>query len=196
MLVTALPGAAEDSRVKVSRSTRPFGGEEAEEGDSEEVEKEEEMGLKLEDTSPSFKASISEATLSTGDSGELGYIIIDDLLMGDMARWMNSFSCIGSLLMDELKREKMTLFAVSSALVANWHLSPYLHDPTSAKLRHSSVLYREDGPRDWAACEPLLEVLLVFFSAGSLKLRSSFLCGSLPFPMCWTAEAEAVERTD
>lgn len=119
MLVTALPGAAEDSRVKVSRSTRPFGGEEAEEGDSEEVEKEEEMGLKLEDTSPSFKASISEATLSTGDSGELGYIIIDDLLMGDMARWMNSFSCIGSLLMDELKREKMTLFAVSSALVGS-----------------------------------------------------------------------------
>lgn len=122
MLVTELPGAAEDSRVKVSKSTRPLLGEE--DDSEEEVEKAEEMGLKLEGTSPNFNASISEATLSTGDSGELGYIIICDLPIGDMARWMNSFNCIrsacvGSLLIDELKSEKMTLFAVSSALVGS-----------------------------------------------------------------------------
>lgn len=84
MLVTELPGAAEDSRVKVSKSTRPLLGEE--DDSEEEVEKAEEMGLKLEGTSPNFNASISEATLSTGDSGELGYIIICDLPIGDMAR--------------------------------------------------------------------------------------------------------------
>lgn len=55
----------------------PLGGE-AEEGDCDDVENDDEIGLKLEETSPNFSASISEATLSTGDSGELGYIIIGE----------------------------------------------------------------------------------------------------------------------